>query len=248
MRMAVLLLDILLGAGLIWCMVHGRLPQLPEEKGRTGPLLGVAYVLTGSILLLVVLLCIIPLLVSWQMGLMGWLLAACFLPECAQLLLWRIRWQEEGFAWRDGWGVERRYAWQEVLGAERTTVYYGKGGRARVVIVHLPDRSLVLEERRDAAFLVELENRRGALPPLRPRRGPWQGRVKDVARYRMDNALGLGLGGAMLVMGLDAKIGIFIAAAAFVLLYTLLRMVLGHHHALSDKTAWFFLGSGNSWV
>lgn len=106
-----------------------RMPCMAEEQGQ------VRYAprwMTVMLLLLtpIFLLPLAAMLAGgWQYGLFGWAVLTVLVDLTAQGALWRVQYHAEGFRCRDEWGRIRAYAWQDILGCEKTQVKLGRGFR-----------------------------------------------------------------------------------------------------------------------
>lgn len=111
----------------------------------------------------------------------------------------------------------------------------------------MAERSLVIRNRNGgAAFLAELALHRGELPPLRPQRGPYQGRVKDADAFHATNRsvilAAIGIGAAAFTSALP---GLFLAVAGMMLAWALTRILLGRSKNPPQWPLHFLFTEGN---
>lgn len=219
---------------------------MPDAQGEVGKRTRLEVVLFGTMGVMVVLISLTTLLAPWPAALFCWSISFALVVLMLRALLWRIQWGVEGFIYRDGRGRLHACSWQDVMGGERTWMNRGRI-TVRVTILHTREFSLVVEEKQGAAFLAELEHRCGKLQPIRPRRGPWYGRIMDVEQYEVDNVSSLGLGMAMLASTLAIGLSWLALPAVFILAWSILRRCLSEKENVPRWLVRILFAGGNYW-
>lgn len=223
-----------------------KLKPMPvaDALGEVGRLSGLEWVFIILAGMIVVFMSLVTLAASWQTALFTWSVSATLAVLLLRTLLWRVQWGLDRIAYRDGNGRLHTCAWEDVLGGERTWMHRGKVD-ARVTIVHTRTFSLVVDEKRGATFLAELTSRSGELRPVRPRRGPWHGRVQDVEQYERDNWSSLGLGIAL--MASAAELPWMMLLGAIAVAWSILRRCLSEKEQVPHWLVRILFAGGNYW-